>query len=113
MNQHKNEDRNPQNEDRSNQRTNQERGRNDLNPTDRSEKETEREFDLEDDKKRNLEVTSKKENPGKDRDMDKKNQDRSVPRHEDPNVNADSENRMEKTGTMRNRPEADRVPAEE
>jgi hypothetical protein len=113
MNQQKNENRNSHDQNRSNQRTNQEEGRNDLNQTDRDQRDSEREFDLDDDKQRNLKVTSKGEDPSKDKTLDKKNQDKSLPRHEDPNVNAENENRKEKTGTMRNEPKSNRMLAEE
>lgn len=113
MNQQKNENRNPQDEKKSNQRTNQEEGRNDLNPTDRDPRDSGREFDLDDNKQRNLKVTSKAEDPSKDKTLDKKNQDKSLPRHEDPKVNAENENRKEKTGTMRNQPQSNRMLAEE
>lgn len=112
MNQQKNENRNSHDENKSNQRTNQEEGRNDLNQTDRDQGDHEREFDLDDDKQRNLKVTSKGEDPSKDKTLDKKNQDKSLPRHEDPNVNAENENRKEKTGTMRNEPQPNRTLSE-
>lgn len=112
MNQQKNENRNSHDENKSNQRTNQEKGRNDLNQTDRDQGDHEREFDLDDDKQRNLKVTSKGEDPSKDKTLDKKNQDKSLPRHEDPNVNAENENRKEKTGTMRNEPQPNRTLSE-
>lgn len=113
MNQQKNKNRNSHDENKSNQRTNQEKGRNDLNQTDHDQGDHEREFDLDDDKQRNLKVTSKGEDPSKDKTLDKKNQDKSLPRHEDPNVNAENENRKEKTGTMRNEPQSNRMIAEE
>lgn len=113
MNQQKNENRNSHDENKSNQRTNQEVGKNDLNPTDRTQRDPEREFDLDDSKPRKLEVTSKAENPSKYKTLDNKNQDKSLPRHEDPNVNAENENRKEKTGTMRNQPLSNRMIAEE
>jgi hypothetical protein len=104
MNQRQNENRNDQNEEESNQKTNQERGNNDLNPTDRNERDIQREFELDDDKERNLEVTSKTIDPGKDRNNDEKSTDRIVPSHEDPNVNAEKENQRKNLGTMTNQP---------
>lgn len=109
MNQQQNESSNGQKEERSNQRTNQERGNHDLNPTEWEEGDTEREFDLDGDKERNLEVTSKTENPSQDSTLGQENQSRSLPRTEDPNVNAENENRRENSGTMRNQPKSDRI----
>ena len=102
MNQQKNENRNPQNDNSSNERTNQERGRNDLNPTDR-------EFDFDEEKKKNMEVTAKTENPARDETLDKTDKPKALPRLEDPNINAENENRREKTGTMRNQPQPNRT----
>jgi hypothetical protein len=104
MNQQENEKRNPQHEDKSAQKTNEESGRNDLNPTDRDERDTEREFNLDGDKERNLDITSKSKDSDKNRNRDGKKSEKGVPPHEDPNVNADSENRDEKFGTLRNQP---------
>lgn len=112
MNQQKNENRNPQDGKNSNPRTNQERGRNDLNPTDRGERKTDREFDLDEEKESKLKVSSKTIDPSKNKDLEKQNENKSLPRHEDPNVNAENENHREKTGTMRNLPK-NQVPAEE
>ncbi|WP_373524608.1 hypothetical protein [Aquiflexum sp.] len=104
MDQHKNENRNPQHEDRGNQKTNQESGRNDLNPTDRDERDTEREFNLDDDKERNLDVNFQSNDSEDDRDTGDNQKERKLPPHEDPNINADNESRQEKFGTMRNQP---------
>lgn len=113
MSQQENETQNPQHEDKGNQKTNQESGRNDLNPTDRDEKDTPREFDLDEDKKRNLDITSKSKNSDKDRNGDEKKSEKGVPPHEDPNVNADSEGRKEKFGSMRNQPNVRTLGSEE
>jgi hypothetical protein len=112
MNQQENENRNPQDEEKSIQKTNEESGRNDLNPTDQDKRDTEQEFDLDGDKERNLDINSESKNPYKDGNTGKNKTERELPPHEDPNVNADSESRDKKFGTMRNQPNVRSVGSE-
>lgn len=112
MSQQENENRNSQDEEKSIQKTNEESGRNDLNPTDRDERDTEREFDLDGDKERNLDITSESKDSYKDGNIDEEETERELPPHEDPNVNADSESREKKFGTMRNQPNVRSVGSE-
>lgn len=105
MIQQKDEKFNPKHEDKGNQKTNQESGRNGLNPIDLDERDTEREFDLDEDKERNLEVKFQSNDSNKGDKGQNKKKKIELPPHEDPNVNADSETRDEKFGSMRNQPE--------
>jgi hypothetical protein len=100
----RNENEESQQDERSNQRTNQEKGNNDLNPTDRDEKEIEREFDLDEDKERKVDITSKVRDPSSEIEVEDQHIERSPARFDDPNINAELENRRINTGTMRNQP---------
>jgi hypothetical protein len=104
MSQQENKSRNPEDEDKRNQRTNEESGRHDLNPTDRDESDTEQEFDLDGDKERNLDITSNSQDSDNDKKRGDEKTKKELPPHEDPNVNADKENREENFGSKRNQP---------
>lgn len=103
MNQLENERHNPLHEDKTFQKTNEESGRNDLNSTDRDERDTEREFEFDGKKKRSLDINSQSKDSDKSGNRDRKTE-IELPPHEDPNENADKESREEKFGTMRNQP---------